>query len=82
MCASGVELFRYPSARDPRGGSNVAAFTPFVFGKAKPRDIETWHVTATPALVELTKRDYFGAASHTFERAQFLVDGALPAPAP
>ena len=82
MRESGVELFRYPSARDPRGGVNVGAFTPEVFGRAKPRDIETWHCTATRALVEVAKRDYFGHEVHAFTRAMFLVDGALPAPAP
>ena len=80
MRTAGVELFRYPSARD-RAGVNVAAFTPSVFGKAKPRDLETWNCTATRESVELVKRDYFGRAVHTFARATFLVDGTLPAPA-
>lgn len=81
MRAAGVELFRYPSARDRRGGVNVGAFTPAVFGRAKPKEFETWHCTATRADVELAKRDYFGRQVHTFVRAEFLVDGALPAPA-
>jgi hypothetical protein len=81
MRAAGVELFRYPSARDPDGGVNVAAFTPGVFGKAKPRDFQTWHCTATRQAVELAKRDYFGHETHTCEREQFLVAGTLPAPA-
>lgn len=81
MRAAGVELFRYPSARDPKGGANVGAFTPDVFGRARPRDLETWDCTATRALVEVAKRDYFGNAVHSFPREAFLVDGALPAPA-
>lgn len=80
MRAAGVELFRYPSARDPRG-VNVAAFTPAVFGKAKPRDLETWNCTASRAAVELVKRDYFGREVHAFSRAMFLVGGSLPSPA-
>jgi len=80
MRAAGVQLFRYPSARDP-GGVNVAAFTPDVFGAAKPRKLETWHCTATRDLIEVVKRDYFGRDGHAFTRAQFLVDGRLPAPA-
>ena len=80
MRAAGVELFRYPSARDP-AGVNVAAFTPAVFGKAKPRDLETWSCTARRASVELVKRDYFGREVHAFARGAFLVGRSLPAPA-
>jgi len=81
MRGAGVELFRYPSARD-RGGVNVGAFTPAVFGTAKPRDFETWHCTANRMVVELVKRDYFGRETYAFERDAFIVAGSLPAPAP
>jgi hypothetical protein len=83
MRAAGVELFRYPSARDPGpgGGVNIAAFSPSVFGAAKPRTLETWHCTASRDRVEVTKRDYFARATFTFPREQFLVAGTLPAPA-
>ncbi|HJQ20657.1 MAG TPA: RES family NAD+ phosphorylase [Gemmatimonadaceae bacterium] len=81
MRAAGVELVRYPSARDPEGGVNIAAFTPAVFGRAKPRDLQTWHCTATPDRVELTKRDYFGRERYAFAREDFLVHGSLPQPA-
>ena len=80
MRQAGVELFRYPSARDPARGVNVAAFTPAVFGRSKPRD-EPWYCTATRDAVEIAKRDYFGRMVHTFARSQFLVGGLLPAPA-
>lgn len=81
MRLAGVELFRYPSARDPGGGSNVGAFTADVFGRSRPRDLQTWHCTATRERVEFAKRDYFGRDQHAFARAVFLVDGVLPAPA-
>jgi len=81
MRAAGVELFRYPSARDPSDGVNVGAFTPTVFGAAKPRTMETWHCTATRALVEVAKRDYFARDTYAYPREQFLVAGELPAPA-
>jgi hypothetical protein len=81
MRDAGVELFRYSSARDPGGGSNVGAFTADVFGRSRPRDLQTWHCTATRARVELAKRDYFGRDAHAFARGIFLVDGKLPAPA-
>jgi hypothetical protein len=81
MREAGVELFRYPSARDADGGVNVAAFLPSVFGVARPRGLETWHCTATRERVELAKRDYFARDYFAFERDRFLVDGVLPAPA-
>ena len=81
MRDAGVELFRYPSARDAEGGVNVAAFTPAVFGAAEPHAFETWHCMATRERVELTKRDYFRRDAFAFERASFLVSGRLPSPA-
>jgi hypothetical protein len=80
MRSAGVELFRYPSAR-AEDGVNVGAFSPAVFGRAKPRGFETWHCVASKARVELSKRDYFARGSMTFPREQFLVDGVLPTPA-
>src|SRR5262249_51762326 len=80
MREAGVELVRYPSARDVEGGINVAAFSPGVFGAARPRNLETWHCTATRDRVELAKRDYFGRGMFAFARDEFLVGGALPAP--
>jgi hypothetical protein len=89
MRDAGVEAFRYPSARDPRprrgsggrGGVNVGVFTPPAFGTAKPRNLETWHCTATRHRVELSKQDYFTRRDVVFLRDMFLVSGALPAPA-
>ncbi len=81
MRAAGVDLLRYPSARDDQGGVNVAAFSPSVFGTAKPRGFETWHCTATRQRVELAKRDYFTRDTYAFGREIFVVDGAIPAPA-
>jgi hypothetical protein len=78
MRAAGIELFRYPSARDRDGGINIGAFTPAVFGTARPRELETWQCTATRERVEVVKRDYFGHDAHAFERAEFLVAGSLP----
>jgi hypothetical protein len=83
MRVAGVEAFRYASARAaalPRA-TCIAAFDPAVFGRRQPRELQTWHCTATRASVEVLRRDYFRRASFSFERAQFLVDGQLPAPA-
>ena len=83
MRRAGVELFRYPSARNAPGelGVSVGAFSPAVFGTAKPHGLETWHCTAAREQVELTKGDYSRRETFTFPREQFLVAGALPAPA-
>ncbi len=80
MRAAGVEAFRYPSARDP-GGFNIGAFSPGVFGAAVPRDLETWHCTATRDRVEFDRHDYFSRLAFTFPRDAFLLGGTLPAPA-
>lgn len=81
MRAAGVELFRYPSARDPLGGTNVGVLAPAAFGSAKPRSLETWHCAATTSRVEVTRRDYFASETFAFAREEFLVAGELPAPA-
>jgi hypothetical protein len=84
MRKAGVELFRYPSARDrsTEGGVNVGAFTHTVFGtSAKPRAFETWHCTAERDRVELTRGDFSKRETFSFPRTQFLVSGALPSPA-
>lgn len=81
MRDAGVELFRYPSARDAEGGVNVAAMSPSVFGSGKPHGFETWHCTADRERVELVKGDFFKRETFAFPRAQFVVKGSLPAPA-
>jgi len=81
MREANVELFRFPSAREP-GGVNVGVFSADAFGNAKPRGFETWHCTATRHRVELARRDFASWARETFsfERQAFLVNGSLPAP--
>jgi hypothetical protein len=76
-----VELFRFTSARDADGGTNLAAFTPAVFGRATPQAIERWHCSATPDVVDFTRSGAARARTTLlFPRAQFLVDGVLSAP--
>ena len=80
MRSGGVELFRYPSARAVDGVC-IGAFVPSVFGAAKPQKFETWHCTATKEHVEFAQSDYRARQTRVHERSEFLVDGALPAPA-
>ena len=81
MRRDGVEAFRFPSARDVRGGANVALFTPKAFAAANPDEPEAWHMVASRDRVEFTKRDFFKPRAWVFPRADFEVDGRLPAPA-
>ena len=80
MREAGVELFRYPSAR-AADEVNVGAFSPSVFAGSRPRSLETWQCTATRALVEFVKLDYFRRSAFSFAREAFLVEGRLPTPA-
>ena len=83
MRKAGVELFRFPSARDAaaEGGVNVGAFSHVVFGAVRPLGFETWRCMAEHDRVELTRRDFFTRETFSFRRTQFLVGGALPSPA-
>jgi len=81
MRADGVELVRYPSARDAAGRPNVALFTPLALGRRTPRTPETWRCVATRERVEMQKLDWFDRRRLSFPRRQFEVGGVLPAPA-
>lgn len=82
MREAGVEAFRYPSARDRGGGANVALFSPRAFGASVPETPEAWTGVADRNGVEFTKKDFFARRTLRFPREDFLVQGALPAPAP
>lgn len=80
MRSAGVEGFQYRSARDVAGGINVALFVPEAIRSNAPQASTRW----------LCQTDTNGVAFRSvddreplqrFARAQFLVDGVLPAPA-
>lgn len=77
----GVQALRYPSARDPDDGVNVAVLEVGAFGRSRPRAFETWYSASTRRAVEFKRRDYRGGRVVRFAREVFLVDGELPAPA-
>lgn len=82
MRAAGVELVRFRSARDAGDGNNIAAFGPAVFHSANPQHFQQWHCSATHDAVEFVRGDLRRSRDvYAFARAQFLVDGVLPAPA-
>ena len=78
---SGVEAARYYSARDLQDGVNLVVLAGAAFGQARPREFQTWHAVATRTRVEFLRRDWTETRAHVYPRDQFLVDGALPAPA-
>ncbi len=81
MREDGVELFRFPSARDVQGGVNVGAFTPTVFHAAQPQHLQRWHCAASRVGVDVTRGDHVRTPErHEFVRAQFEVDGSIPRP--
>jgi hypothetical protein len=79
MRASGVEACLFDSAREP-AGVNVALFTSRAFAARKPSPPESWRCVAARGFAEVVKKDVFRRVTHRFERAQFVVDGRLPAP--
>jgi hypothetical protein len=81
MRSAGVEAARYYSARDAHDGVNVTVLTGTAFGHARPREFQTWHAVATRSRVEFLRRDWTETRAFTYPREQFVVDGALPAPA-
>lgn len=96
MREAGVEVFRFPSARDAEGGVNVGVFTPTVFHAAAPQHLQRWHCAATRRGVDVTRsrvgrsrversratqnRTERAREQHQFVRAEFEVDGQLPRP--
>jgi len=81
MRRSDVVFFRYRSARDIEGGTNVGVFTPEAFSRPRPSTPQSWFCVATREGVEVIKKDVFRRRSHRFPRSDFEVDGALPSPA-
>jgi hypothetical protein len=84
MRAGGIEAFRSTSARDPDGGTNIGLFSPNAFAKKKPIGVsQTWNCTVTTSGDVAFDRETVGGVERVFfRRSDFLVDGALPSPAP
>lgn len=81
MRADGVEMCRFPSARDPDSGTCVAIFVPGVFGRSAPQGFQRWQCLASRDAVEMMRRDFTDRESLLFSRNVFLVNGRLPMPA-
>ncbi|MEO5587984.1 MAG: RES family NAD+ phosphorylase [Gemmatimonadaceae bacterium] len=81
MRAERIEAAVFSSARDADGGRCIAVFAHAVFGRSRPRSFATWHCAASTERVDFSQSDYFVRQRFTFDREQFLVNGALPSPA-
>ncbi len=81
MRGAGVQACLYVSARARERSLNLAVFAD-VFSPRAPLSEERWSCTATRARVEFRSQQFLTKdTGYTFERGQFLVRGALPAPA-
>jgi RES domain len=69
--AARIAIIRYVSVRDPDHGACAAILDPAVFGRARPRGLETWFIAASRERVRCA-RDERGAATWEFSRAQLL----------
>jgi len=68
-----IELFRFPSARDPRPGVNVGIFHPKALSRTLASGPENWHVVATRFYVEFIRKDFLReTASVRFEAETVL----------
>jgi hypothetical protein len=81
MRETGVDAFRYPSARDSEGGVGIGVFSTAAFGRARPRAFESWHCTTSRERVEVVERTFGEPSAYVFGRDAFLMGGVLPAPA-
>ncbi|MGL6162670.1 RES family NAD+ phosphorylase [Microbulbifer sp.] len=76
MRGRGVQLAQYVSARDWRGGINVAIFDPTALVSRRPARETGIYSQATIERVEFK----VGSRLYQFVRSQFEVDGRLPMP--
>jgi hypothetical protein len=81
MRVSGVEAFRYASARDAEGGTNVGLFTPRAFTAKRPGTMQVWKASASRSVVEVRRYDLLRPETFVYPREQFMVRGKLPRPA-
>ena len=80
MRAAGVEAFTYVSARY-EGGINAGVFGLQAIKSRKPEHVRHWVCTTTAETVSFIRLHGRDEAPYSFQRARFLVNDVLPAPA-
>ena len=82
MREDGVQVFRYRSARDPDGGTNIGIFDAAAFASPRPTRLETWLCYASRTGVDFIRKNLaVTLTTLSFPRATFEVKGVLPQPA-
>ncbi len=76
--AAGIELFVYPSARDPEGGLNIALFNASPFSHPSPVWKQSWLCDTREG--EVTFYNH-AQGTRSYPLALFLLEGRLPSPA-
>jgi hypothetical protein len=79
MRESGVEIFRFISARDKEQGKNIGLFSPNVFCKNKPSNLMQWFCQTSSEEVGFLAQDE--KSRLLFKREDFLINGVFPSPA-
>jgi hypothetical protein len=79
MRESSVEVFEYPSARDPDKGHCVGLFTPTAFARKQPKDKNQWLCEVSASEVSFKQIDSSGIK--TYPITDFYYDKQLPLPA-
>lgn len=79
MRESGVEVFEYPSARDPQQGICIGLFTARAFKHKNPKNLTQWLCETTAN--EIRFKQLASNAITSFKLETFLVNDQLPIPA-
>ena len=79
MRQAGVAAFEYASARDAKGGLNVALFKPSALANPSPGLRQDWF--SETAENQVNFYCYDDGSIHRFDLGTFLVNGVLPMPA-
>jgi len=69
-----VDMIRYESVRDPESAPCVAALVPSVFGRGRPKQLQTWFIAASRERIRCV-HDERGGATWEFA-AELLIDGS------
>jgi RES domain len=74
---AGIEVIRYASVRDPRGGTNCALLSPATFAAPEPKVFQTWHIQ--PSGISVRARCENPPLSLEFQRENWSNDPRLAA---
>jgi hypothetical protein len=75
--AAGIEIIRYQSVRDPRGGLNLAILTCRVFTEAEPKAYQTWRLQLSATGVRAIRE--FPKLIVDFDQKVFAADPRIAA---